>query len=99
MSRDPSRHPRDPAVGHTAHEHPSAGGSPASLADVGHQSQAAGEGRTPRGEVVAINEQHERERRRFTSPGTRGLGPVEYMLLALIALGVAITLVMAIVNP
>jgi hypothetical protein len=47
----------------------------------------------------ALNEQHEGKRRRFASLRTWLLGPVEFTLLALIALGVATTVVMAIVNP
>jgi hypothetical protein len=46
-----------------------------------------------------IEEHDKRTRRRFDRPTARRLGPVECMLLALIALGVAITVVMAIVNP
>jgi hypothetical protein len=41
---------------------------------------------------------HERKRHRFASARPR-LGLVEYALLALIALGVTITLAMAIANP
>lgn len=40
-----------------------------------------------------------RKARRFTAATTWRLGSVEYALLALIALGVTITVVMAIVNP
>jgi hypothetical protein len=46
-----------------------------------------------------VDEHDERNRRRFPSPTARRLGPVECALLALIALSVAITVVMAIVNP
>jgi hypothetical protein len=49
--------------------------------------------------VVAVSERDERRRRRFSSPTARRLGSFEYTLLALIASGVAITAVMAIVNP
>jgi hypothetical protein len=42
---------------------------------------------------------HERTRPRFRSPATRWPGLVEYALLALIGLGVAITFAMAIVDP
>jgi hypothetical protein len=42
---------------------------------------------------------HDRRRRRHISPTIRRLGPVECTLVVVIALGVAITTVMAIVNP
>jgi hypothetical protein len=40
-----------------------------------------------------------RRRRASEPPKSRRLGPLEYTLLVLIALGIAITVVMAIVNP
>lgn len=49
--------------------------------------------------LAASKGQDERTRPTFASPRRRGLGAVEYALLTLIALGVAITIVMAIVNP
>lgn len=49
--------------------------------------------------MVPIKEPDERKRRRFPSPTAKSLGPVEYTLFALIVLGVAVTLAMAIVNP
>jgi hypothetical protein len=49
--------------------------------------------------MVTIKEHDDRKRRRFRSPTAPRLGPVECTLLALIALSVAVTLVMAIVDP
>jgi hypothetical protein len=49
--------------------------------------------------MVTITEHHDRNRRRFRSRTAPRLGPVECTLFALIALSVATTLVMAIVNP
>jgi hypothetical protein len=49
--------------------------------------------------TVPIRDSDEPERPRFRPPTAGRLGPFECTLLALIALGVAITVVMAIVNP
>jgi hypothetical protein len=99
MSTDPSSRPPHLAVGHIVRGDPGTGETAATPIEAGHQSEAADEDRTPRAEAAAINDQHERKRRRLTSPTTRRLGPGDYTLLALIALGVAITAVMAIVSP
>jgi starvation-inducible DNA-binding protein len=64
-----------------------------------HRSHATGDGRAPRDDIVATRERHRRKRRRFVAATTRALGLVEYALLTLIAVGVAITAVMAIVDP
>jgi hypothetical protein len=55
--------------------------------------------RTSPAELVASKGPPEPKRRRFASRARRRLGPMEYTLLALIILGVAITIAMAIVNP
>jgi hypothetical protein len=62
-------------------------------------SQATGDGRTSRAELVAFKDPTDRKRRLIRSSARRQLGPMEYTLLALIVLGVATTIAMAIVNP
>jgi hypothetical protein len=98
MSPDTSTRPPYEAAGDTAGDAATRETAPRH-ADVGHRSQAPAGARKIRAEVVAVSERHERGRRRFSSPTARRLGSVEYTLLALIAFGVAITAVMAIVNP
>lgn len=63
------------------------------------RSQAADGVRLRHAEMVGTKERAERKRHRFLSPSVRRLGLVEYTLIALIALGVAITVAMAILNP
>lgn len=96
MSPDPSSRPPDLAIGRLARGNPGTSGTAATPAHVEHGSRAAGENRTPPAEAV---EQHDCKRRRSTSPRPRRLGPIDYTLLALIVLGVAITVAMAIVDP
>jgi hypothetical protein len=50
-------------------------------------------------ELVAVKRERDPHRCRFVSPTGRRLGPVDYALLALIVLGVAVTIFMAIANP
>jgi hypothetical protein len=99
MSPDPSSRPPVLAIGHLARGNPGTSGTAATPAHVEHGSRAAGENRTPPVEAAAIKEQHDCKRRRSTSPPPRRLGPIDYTLLALIVLGVAITVAMAIVDP
>jgi hypothetical protein len=92
LSSDPSGRPNrrlprvDPRRGETA-------------AEPRHPSQATGDDRTSQAGRVALKDPPERKRRLFTSSTRRQLGPMEYTLLALIVLGVAITTALAIVNP
>jgi hypothetical protein len=55
-------------------------------------------GSRPRAQMVAVTECREPKRLHFRSPRPRRLGLIDYALLGLIALGVAITFVMAVVN-
>ena len=99
MSRESSDRPPALTVDHVAREEASPVETAATPAGVVDESKAGGEGRRPLAELAAIDGQHHRMRRRFASPPRQRLGAVEHALLALIALGVAITIVMAIVNP
>ena len=58
-------------------------------------------GNTTTEDEVAHKRRRDRVRRRHTAArrSMRRLGPLEYTLLALIALGIAITIVMAILDP
>lgn len=97
MSTQPSSHPPARNVDHIARD--GAGETAPTPAEVGGEAHAGRNGRARPPELVAIGGQHKLARRRFTWPARRRLGAVEYALLALIALGVAITIVMAIVTP
>jgi hypothetical protein len=99
MSTESNSRPPALATGRLVRGGPSPGETADSAAEVGHHSQPTGDGRTSQAEPVAVKRQHEPRWRRFASPARRRVGSVEYALLALIALGVAITVVMAIVNP
>lgn len=98
MSPDANNRPPDLAIDHLARGNPGTSGKATTPAELEHGSRAAGEGRAPRAEAIAIKKQHDCKRR-CTSPPRRRLGPIDYTLLALIVLGVAITLAMAIVDP
>jgi hypothetical protein len=75
------------------------GDSAAAFAEGRPSPQNAGEAGTPRAATFTFTKHDQPERPPVSSPTGRRLGPVECILVALIALGVAITLAMAIVNP
>jgi hypothetical protein len=89
----------DHAVGRMARRDARSGDTAAAPAEDRHPWHAGNDAGAPQAEVVMIKEHDEGRQRRGARPTARRLGAVECMLLALIALGVAITGVMAIVNP
>jgi hypothetical protein len=99
MRPNPIDRSAEQAVDRIHREDVSSGDLATAPAEEGHRSQAAGDGGTPRAGLATIKEHVEPMRRSFPRPTPRRLGSVECMLLALIALGVAITAVMTIVNP
>lgn len=90
VSRDRAKPPDQ------THPAPTGPGTPHGLAATDRRDRAATEERRP---TPSPN----RRRRLGRSPGDRTvehrLGPVEYLLVALIVLGVAITIAVFIVNP
>jgi hypothetical protein len=99
MSRQSSSRPPAPNVENIVRDGAGADETAVTPTEVGGESQPGGNGRTWQPELVAIGGQHQPAQRRSPWPTRRRVGAVEYTLLALIALGVAITIVMAIVNP
>jgi hypothetical protein len=95
MSAESSRRHRARHVDHIARGDTSRAGTGA---DVDYHSRAAGGAPSARAESGATRGRYVHRRRALAS-SSRRLGAVEYALLALIALGVAITIAMAIVNP
>jgi hypothetical protein len=99
MSPALSSRRHDPRVG----DEPGSSGSTGAIVRIRSKAQrrpAASGGDRPAGaEVGTRRRRHERRRPRVRAPTVWRLGLVDYALVALTALGVAITLVMAIVNP
>ena len=99
MTPNPSTHAPDLAAGRLARGDADTGETAAAPSHMKERSQPASRNLAPRTGAATVEERHERRRRRSTSPTTRRLGLIDCTLLALIALGVAITVAMAIVNP
>jgi hypothetical protein len=101
MTPEQSHRQRDPARAAFAPNETDALGESARIreSDRGAAPRSSADrtgGEVPRG----AHRQRAPIRRRFSErPRLRQLGPVEYTLVALIALGVAVTIAMAIFNP
>lgn len=98
MTPNPSTHAPDGVAGRLVRGNP-ATGETAAPGKRTEQSRRKSENRAPRPGAVRIETCDERTRRRSTSPTTGRLGLFDYTLLAVIALSIAITVAMAIVNP
>lgn len=99
MTPNPSTHAPDLAAGRLARGDAETGETAAAPSEMKEQSQRGSESRAPRTGAATVEKRDERRRRRSTWPTTGRLGLMDYTLLALVALGVAITVAMAIVNP
>ena len=99
MTPNPSTHGPNLAAGRLARGDAVTSASAAAPCQMKDQSQAGSEGRALRTGAATVEKRAERARRRSTSPTTPRLGLIDCTLLALIALGVAITVAMAVVDP
>ena len=99
MPPNPRTHAPDVLAGRPVRGDAAPGETAAGPGEMKQQSQARRENRARGTGASRIENWGERTRRRATSPTTGRLGLIDYTLLALIALSVAITVAMAIVRP